>query len=296
MKVLRGTSGHHPSHRLNAQRQWDHIEEHDSLRLLLSTQYTPLHRRPVGHRLVGVDATVGLLAVEEVLEQLLHLGDAGGPPHQDHLVHLVLLQLRVVQHALHGHQRLLEQIVVQLLELGARQRLHEVLALVERLDLDLGLVLVAQLPLRSLHLAPQLLDRSLVLGRVLARLLLPRLQEEVHHALVKVLASQVRVSVRRNHLEHSVVDRQHRHVERAASQIEDQDVLLAPFLIKTVGDRSRSGFVDDAQYVKAGDGSSVLGGLALGIVEVGGARHNSVLNLAAQVRLCSLLHLGEHHG
>ena len=42
----------------------------------------------VGHSLIRVDGLAELLAVEEVLEHLLHLGDTGGSTDQHNLVHL----------------------------------------------------------------------------------------------------------------------------------------------------------------------------------------------------------------
>jgi len=57
-----------------------------------------------------------LLAVEEVLEQGLHLGDPSGAPHQDHLVHLPLVHLGVLQALLHGIHARAEEVQVQLLE------------------------------------------------------------------------------------------------------------------------------------------------------------------------------------
>ena len=53
------------------------------------------------------------------------------------------------------------------LETGSRERLTEVNAVVERLDLQTGLVGAAQRPLRLLHLSAQLLNRPLVLRHVL---------------------------------------------------------------------------------------------------------------------------------
>ncbi len=50
---------------------------------------TNLYRGSVCHRLVRVDAFVQLLAIEEVLEQLLHLRDASRTAHEDHVVHLL---------------------------------------------------------------------------------------------------------------------------------------------------------------------------------------------------------------
>ena len=64
------------------------------LDLALASQDGGLHGGAVGHGLVGVDALVRLLAVEEVLDQLLHLGDASGSADQHDLVDLPLVHLR----------------------------------------------------------------------------------------------------------------------------------------------------------------------------------------------------------
>lgn len=47
-----------------------------------------LHGCSVGHGLIGVDGLAQLLAVEEVLEHLLHLGDTRRSTDQYDLVHL----------------------------------------------------------------------------------------------------------------------------------------------------------------------------------------------------------------
>ncbi len=51
--------------------------------------------------------------------------------------------------------------------------------------------------------------------------------------------TEMRVSVGGEHFEHSVVDRQQRHVESASAQVEHENVLLALLLVKTVRDRRR---------------------------------------------------------
>ena len=56
--------------------------------------------------------------------------------------------------------------------------------------------------------------------------------------------------------------------------------------VKMFGSR----FIDDPHDVEASDDTSVLCGLSLGIVEVGGDCHHCMSDLMTQVRLCCLLH------
>ena len=85
----------------------------------------------------------------------------------------------------------------------------------------------------------------------------------VDDALVPVVAAEVRVAGGRLHLEHAVADLEHRHVERAAAEVEDEDRLVAAFLVEPVRERGRGGLVDDAQHLEARDLAGLLGGLAL---------------------------------
>ena len=77
------------------------------------------------------------------------------------------------------------------------------------------------------------------------------------------------------------------------SEISSSIVRREAFSIKieTIGDGSSSGFVDDTEDVQTRNGSSVLGGLTLRVIEVGRYRHNSVGDGGSEVRLGSLLHL-----
>ena len=85
----------------------------------------------VGHGLVGVDALVQLLAAEEVLQQLLDLGDTRGAAHQHDVVDLRLVHLSVTQRLLHRLQRAAEKVGVQLLKTGAGDGGVEIDALVQ---------------------------------------------------------------------------------------------------------------------------------------------------------------------
>ena len=98
---------------------------------------------------------------------------------------------------------------------------------------------------------------------------LERRDQPVDDRLVPVVTTQMGVAVRGLHLEDAVTDLQHRHVERAATQVEDEDGLFGAVLVEAVGQGCRRRLVDDAEHLEAGDLSRLLGGGALGVVEVG---------------------------
>lgn len=59
-------------------------------------------------------------------------------------------------------------------------------------------------------------------------------------------------------------------IESSSSKIEDEDIALSLGLtVKTVGNGGSCGLVDDAENLETRNGTSILGGETLGVVEVG---------------------------
>src|SRR6266571_2662748 len=89
--------------------------------------------------------------------------------------------------------------------------------------------------------------------------------------IVDVVAAQMRVAIGGENLEDIAIGRgnklQDGNVEGAAAEIVD-GYFAALFFVETVGEGGRSGLVDEANNFEAGDFAGVLGGLALGIVEI----------------------------
>ena len=100
-------------------------------------------------------------------------------------------------------------------------------------------------------------DGAQVARHVLLVFALELIHEVGHHARVDVLAAQVRVARRRAHLEHrALVDCQTGHVQFAATEVEYQQVQLAPqVLFESISDRSCRWLVDKAQQVETSDGA-----------------------------------------
>jgi hypothetical protein len=70
---------------------------------------------------------------------------------------------------------------------------------------------------------------------------------------------------------------QKRNIERASSQIEDKNVLLALALtVQAVSDGSRCRLVDDTKNIQAGYDTSVFGCQTLGVIEVSWNTANNI--------------------
>lgn len=118
----------------------------------------------------------------------------------------------------------------------------------------------------------------------------------VNETVVEVLTTQVGVTGGRLDLEDTLLDGQEGNIEGTTTQVEDEHVALAlNLLVKTVGNGSSSGLVDDTQNVEARDETSILGGLTLRVVKVGRHGDDSVANGATKVGLGGLTHLGQDH-
>ncbi len=104
---------------------------------------------------------------------------------------------------------------------------------------------------------------------------------------VHVVAAQGRVAGGGEHGEDAVLQVEDRDVEGAAAQVVDRELAgLAP--VQAVGQGRGRGLVQQAQHVQAGEAAGVLGGLALGVIEVGGHGDHRALQLAAQGLLGAL--------
>eukprot|EP00756_Hemistasia_phaeocysticola_P042661 Hpha_TRINITY_DN16980_c2_g4::TRINITY_DN16980_c2_g4_i4::g.54339::m.54339 len=288
---------------LNAHGQGGHVEQQHRVGLLrLSTRKDErLHRRAVGDSLVRVDGLVEGLPPEELGHHRLDLRDTGRPTHQHDLVHRTAVRLRVGQHLLDGLQAGLEHVRAELLELGPRDVDVEVLALVQRLDLDRGGRGGRQSTLGTLARGAQPAESTLVVAEVLLRAPTEVRRAVLQQPRVKVLTAQVGVTRGRLHLEDTPLHGQQRHVEGTTAHVEDQHVVALPLLlllslpVQPVRDGRGRRLVDDTQHLQTRDSPRVLRRVPLRVVEVGRHGDHRLADLLVEVTLSRLLHLNQHH-
>jgi hypothetical protein len=198
-----------------------------------------------------------------------------------------------------------DQVLDQRFELGPRQLQVQVgRAVVGHGDVrlvDVGLLRRRQFDLGALGRTLDTLQRDRIAAQVDATDLAELGDDVVDDALVEILAAEEGVAVGRQNLELllavDVGDLDDRDVEGAATQVVDGDLAVARGgLVQAEGQRGGGWFVDDALDVEAGDAAGVLGGLALGIVEVGRHGDDGLADLRAEIGFGGLLHLAQHLG
>jgi hypothetical protein len=153
-----------------------------------------------------------------------YLWNTSGATNKDDIVNLGLLHIRILEHLLHGLEGLLEEIYVELLKLGAGERLGQVHALEEGLDFNARGHLRRKGTLCLFGLALQLAHRLLVGGDVDVVLLVELLREAtewvsrmrgsawcegyslVDNALVEVLTTKAGITSGSQNLEDTLVN------------------------------------------------------------------------------------------
>ena len=277
--------------RLDAKREWRDIEQQHVLDVAL--QHTGLDRSADRDNLIGVDAFVRFLA-EQLLDGLLNLRHARHAAHQNDLVDLGRGQACILEGQPAWLDGLLHEIIHQRLEFCAGE-LHRHVLRTRRVggderQVDLGLRRRGELDLGFFRGLLEPLQRELVAAQINALLLLEFIGEIIDEPHVEVLATEEGVAVGRLHLEHAVADFQNRNVEGSPAQVVNCDG--AGFLfVEPICKRSRGRLVDDPHHLEAGDLAGILGGLTLGVIEIGRYGDNSLLDLLAEISLGCLLHL-----
>lgn len=236
-----------------------------------------------------------LLAIEEVAQELLDARNTGGATNKDDLVNLVLRHARVLEDLLDGVEGARESLGVKVLETGTGDGGVEVLTVEERVNLDGGLGSVGQGTLSTLASSAETTESTSITGEILASLALELLLEVLKEVSVEILTTKVSVTSGGLDSEDTTLDVQQGHIEGTTTEIVDEDVTLLLRLAgaETVGDSGSSRLVDNTENVQASDGTGILGGLTLVVVEVGGHGDDSLLNLLAELDLSDLFHLSQ---
>lgn len=248
-----------------------------------------------GDSLIGVDG-LGRVTAEDALDGLGNLGHAGHTTDEDNFLDVLGLEVGILESLADGLNGALDKGIHHGLELSTGKLDVDVLGTggisSDEGKVDVGLERRRKLDLGLLSGLADSLDGHAVTGEINVGVLLELLNDVADERDIKILTTKMGVTVGGLDLEDTVLDLENGDIESTTAKIVDSDNAVS-LLLKTVGESSGSGLVDDTENVEASNLTSILGGLTLGVVEVSGDGNNGVLDGLAEVGLGGLLHLVE---
>ena len=262
----------------------------------LTSEDSTLNSGTDGDSLIGVNRLGGVTA-EDALDGFGDLGHAGHTSNENDLRDVGSLQVGILQGLADGLNSTADERVHHLLKLSAAELGVDVLGTgsvgSDERQVNVGLRRRRKFNLCLLSSLTNTLDGHAVAVQVNALLLLELVDKVADQGDVKIFSAKVRVTVGRLDLEDTGLDLENGDIESTATQIVDGYNVVGG-LVKAVRESSGSGFVDNTENIEASDLTSILGGLTLGVVEVGGNGDDGVLDVLAHVGLGGLLHLSKH--
>ena len=283
--VARDDALHQAAHGFQTERQRNDIQQQHVAVRVVAHQLVRLLRGTQGHDFIGVE--VGERRTAKKCAHGLHdLRHARGAAHQHHALHIVRAQLGIAQGAAHGAQGALCQGGGGAGQVAA---LHRPLVRgAAQCHAEWGAVVVGQGFFAG---ACGQAQRRFV-GRAVRHHAMAAAQR-VGQGGVVVIATQGRIAPGGHHFKHPLRQAQDGDVERAAAQVV-HGVHALGSVVQAVGDGGGRGFVDQAQHLQARQLGGVFGGLALGIVKVGGHGDDGAVNQSAQAVFGTLAQAGQN--
>ena len=161
-------------------------------------------------------------------------------------------------------------------------------------QIDVRLLHLRQLDLGLFRGFLQTLHGHAILADVDALILFEFRDQPVDHAIVDVIAAEMRVAGSRLHFDHAFAHFQDGNIERAAAKIVDRDGLVLLF-VQAVSQRRGGRLVDDAKHFHARHFARLLGRLPLAVVEIRRDRDDRLGHLLAEKILGGGLQLLQNH-
>jgi len=167
-------------------------------------------------------------------------------------VDLALADVSILEHIFNRWHALAEMREAELFELGTRNADLEIFTLSKSLTVDFRLMSRRKNSLGLFTLSSQSSHGSSVSCDVNLCLLLELGHAIVDEDVVKVLTSQMSVSICSLDFEDSVLNAEQGNIKGATTQIEDEHITLAlVLLVESVGNGGRSWLVNDSLHVES---------------------------------------------
>ena len=281
----------------DTQRQRCYVQQQDGACAFVTGHFTALNCSTYSYTFVGVDTFERFFACV-FFHSILYSGDSCGTTNQQNFVDFACGQACIRQSLFYGAHCSVYQIVCQFVKFCSCQSYIQMLGTI-LIHCDEGQVDVCgsycrQFFFRFFRSFFQSLHCHFVFGQIHAFCFSEFFYQEVDHSLVEVVTAQVCITVCCQYFDYAVTDFDDGNVECTAAQVVYHDFLFI-FVIQTVSQRCRCGFVDDTFYIQTGDSACVFCCLSLRVIEVSRYCDNCFGNCFAQISFCVCFQFLQDH-
>src|ERR1700731_1209530 len=277
----------------DAEREGRDIEQQHGFDALVEN--IGLNGGPERHDFVGIQLDVRL-AIEKLLHGAANQRRARGAADKHDFVHLRGLELGVRERLLDGPHSALNHGANEGVERTAGEFMNEHFAVRQR-ETKRGRLRFGKPMLYVDQRFAKFLRQFAMRRKVDFIVLENQFVGERLQQIVDVVAAQVRVAIGGKNLEDIAIGRgdqlEDGNVECASAKIVNGN-FAALFFVEAIGQRGRSGFVDETENFEAGNSPAVLGGLALRIIEIGRYGDDGAVDGFAEMRFCPVFQLAKN--
>ena len=265
--------------------------------LNFADQYTTLNSSTNGYAFIRVYA-LGRFFGQELTDSFLHSRDTGRTTNEDNLADVAAGKVSVSHSLARRFHRTFYEVTGQFIELSTGQRQVEMfrarsVSRDER-QVDVGLRHAGKLNLSFFSSLFETLRSHLVLRQVNAVFLLEFFNHPVHNLLVKVITTEVSITIGSQNFERTAGEFEDRYIERTTAEVEYENRFVF-VLVEAVSQGSCRRFVDDTQNFEAGNLTSIFGSLTLAVVEVSRNRDYSLADSFAKICLSVSFQFLQNH-
>ena len=118
----------------------------------------------------------------------------------------------------------------------------------------------------------------------------------VHDSLIEILSSEMSVTVGGNDLKDTVINSKDGHIESTTTKIENHNIKLSRFIIKTISDSGSRWLIKNSNNIQTSNSTGIFSSLSLPIIEISGDSNNSVCDFRSEIILSDISHFSENHG
>lgn len=281
---------------LNEERKRGKVEKKKVIEVEMKKE--EMDRRENGKELIRVKEIVRLIE-EEGIKELMNIGNEGNEEEKKKLVNLERIEEGIIERRIERIESEMKEIIEKDLKIGERKidrkMIRESMVRSDERKVDLGMMRGRKLDIGILGRLIEEMKGKIVVIKVDENLIIEIGKKILEKKNIEVLKEKESVEIGGIKLKKEVEDLKKRKVESKEEKVIERDGIELD-IVEKIGKRRRGRIVDDEKKLKKGDIEGIIGGMKMGVVEVGRKSDEGMSKGLEKVGLRSLINIMKDNG